>query len=87
VTAVFVFETKSGDEPSRLMASTTKTSLSSGDRLRSDCDCTKVFGAVSVTAKPIAMFELVAFRPVGMSFPGKRTIYSVRTCSEYVDNG
>ena len=65
-TAVLVLFTKSGEDPSRLIARTTKTSLSSGDRLRSDCDCTKVLSAGSVAENPIETLELVAFNPVGM---------------------
>ena len=52
VTRVLVAAIASGNDGSKLQARTTKTSLSSGDKLRSICVCANVLGAVSDAENP-----------------------------------
>ena len=67
-TVVDVPATLSGVKGSRLIARTTNTSLSSGERFKSTDASAKVFAAGSSTENPIEITELLAFNPVGMSF-------------------
>ena len=68
-TRVVVPATESGVNGSRLIASTTKTSLSSGDKFKSTLDCVNVFAAVSVALNPIATTLEVCLRPLTIPSP------------------
>jgi len=57
----------SGARGSKSTDNTTKTSRSSGDKLRSICPSVKVFAADSSTSNPIETMLLVDLRPVGIS--------------------
>jgi len=78
--------TMSGVKGSRLTASTTNTSLSNGDRLRSTLACVNVFAAVSSTPNPMATTLDVCFSPVGIPVMiGTKSIIHTITVLEHLD--
>ena len=65
-TVVSVAAIASGVKGSKLTDNTTKTSRSSGERLRSTLVCVNVFGPDSSTENPIGTMLELCFRPAGI---------------------
>lgn len=85
LTAVFVPALASGDSGSILIARTTNTSLSNGDRFRSTEACVNVSIADSDTENPTATVLLADLSPVGIPIMiGTKSIIHTITVLEHL---
>lgn len=86
LTAVFVPALPSGDSGSMLIARTTNTSLSNGDRFRSIDPSVNVSTADSDTENPTATVLLDGLSPVGIPImKGTKSIIITNTVLEHLD--